>query len=189
MCNKRKAVRRRANQKTMQWAHAGAGSASHVSCILLNAMLGVEITPVPYRWLGPAMQDLIGSRVQYICDSVSTSKPQIEGGFVKAIMTTGLRRAPALANVPTAKEQGLDFDVLTWQGLFLAKDTPAPIVRRLNEALSKTLDLPSVRQRFESLGEEVPAPERRSPDYFAKFVAGEIARWSPAIRASGASVD
>ncbi len=179
----------KANQARMQWAHAGAGSASHVSCILLNAMLGVDITPVPYRGLGPAMQDLIGGRVQYICDSVSTSKPQIEGGFVKAIMSTGLRRSPALPNVPTAKEQGLDFDVLTWQGLFLAKDTPEPIVRRLNEAVSKALDLPSVRRRFESLGEEVPAPERRSPDYFAKFVAGEIARWSPAIKASGASVD
>jgi tripartite-type tricarboxylate transporter receptor subunit TctC len=179
----------KANQKTMQYAHAGAGSASHVSCVLLNAMLGVDVTPVPYRGLGPAMQDLIGGRVQYICDSVSTSLPQIEGGFVKAIMTTGLRRAPALPNVPTAKEQGLDFDVLTWQGLFLAKDTPEPIVRRLNQALSKTLDLPSVRQRFAALGEEVPAPERRSPEYFAKFVAGEIARWSPAIKASGASVD
>ncbi len=179
----------KANQTKLQYAHAGAGSASHVSCILLNAKLGVDITPVPYRGLGPAMQDLIGGRVHYICDSVSTSLPQIEGGFVKAIMTTGLRRVPALPNVPTAKEQGLDFDVLTWQGLFLAKDTPEPIVRHLNEALSKALDLPSVRQRFEALGEEVPAPERRSPDYFARFVAGEIARWSPAIKASGASVD
>lgn len=179
----------KANQKTMQYAHAGAGSASHVSCILLNAMLGVDVTPVPYRGLGPAMQDLIGGRVQYICDSVSTSLPQVEGGFVKAIMTTGLLRAPALPNVPTAKEQGLDFDVLTWQGLFLAKDTPEPIVRRLNQAVSKALDLPSVRQRFAALGEEVPVPERRSPEYFAKFVAGEIARWSPAIKASGASVD
>ena len=179
----------KANQTKIQFASAGAGSASHVSCILLNAMLGVNVTHVPYRGLGPAMQDLIAGRVQYICDSVSTSKPQIESGNVKAIATTGLKRAAALAQVPTAKEQGLDFDVLTWQGLFLAKDTPAPIVRQLSEAMSKALDLPSTRQRFETLGEEVPAPDRRGPEYFTKFVAGEIARWSGPIKASGVTVE
>jgi tripartite-type tricarboxylate transporter receptor subunit TctC len=179
----------KANQDKIQFASAGAGSASHVSCILLNAMLGVNITHVPYRGLGPAMQDLIAGRVQYICDSVSTSKPQIEGNQVKAVATTGLKRSPALPDIPTAKEQGLNFDVLTWQGLFLAKDTPAPIVTQLSQAMSKALDLPSVRGRFETLGEEVPAPDRRSPDYFKQFVAGEIARWSGPIKASGVTVE
>jgi tripartite-type tricarboxylate transporter receptor subunit TctC len=179
----------KANQDKIQFASAGAGSASHVSCILLNAMLGINVTHVPYRGLGPAMQDLIAGRVQYICDSVSTSKPQIEGGHVKAVATTGLKRSPALPNIPTAKEQGVDFDVLTWQGLFLAKDTPAPIVKQLSEAMSKALDLPSLKGRFEPLGEEVPTPDRRSPEYFSKFVAGEIARWSGAIKASGVTVE
>src|SRR5262249_45711847 len=168
----------KANHDKMQFASAGAGSASHVSCILLNAMLGVNVTHVPYRGLGPAMQDLIAGRVHYICDSVSTSKPQIEGGHVKAIATTGLKRSPALPNIATAKEQGLDFDVLTWQGLFLAKDTPAPILRQLSTGFSKALDLPSLRERFTAIGEEVPAAERRTPEYFKQFVAGEIARWS-----------
>jgi len=179
----------KANHDKIQFASAGAGSASHVSCILLNAMLGVNVTHVPYRGLGPAMQDLIAGRVQYICDSVSTSKPQIEGGQVKAVATTGLKRSPALPNIPTAKEQGLDFDVLTWQGLFLAKDTPQPIVNHLSQAMSKALDLPSVRGRFEPLGEEVPAADRRSPEYFKQFVAGEIARWSGPIKASGVTVE
>jgi tripartite-type tricarboxylate transporter receptor subunit TctC len=179
----------KANQDKIQFASAGAGSASHVSCVLLNAMLGVNVTHVPYRGLGPAMQDLIAGRVQYICDSVSTSKPQIEGGQVKAIATTGLKRSPVLASIPTAKEQGLDFDVLTWQGLFLAKDTPAPIVNQLSQAMSRALDLPSVRGRFEPLGEEIPAPDRRSPEYFKQFVAGEIARWSGPIKASGVTVE
>ena len=179
----------KANQDNIQFASAGAGSASHVSCILLNAMLGVNVTHVPYRGLGPAMQDLIAGRVQYICDSVSTSKPQIEGGQVKAVATTGLKRSPALPNIPTAKEQGLDFDVLTWQGLFLAKDTPAPTVKQLSAAFSKALDLPSVRSRFEPIGEEIPAPDRRTPEYFSQFVAGEIARWSGPIKASGVTVE
>jgi tripartite-type tricarboxylate transporter receptor subunit TctC len=179
----------KANQDKIQFASAGAGSASHVSCILLNAMLGLNVTHVPYRGLGPAMQDLIAGRVQYICDSVSTSKPQIDGGYVKGIATTGLKRSPALPNIPTAKEQGIDFDVLTWQGLFLAKDTPAPIVKQLSEAFIKALDLPSVKARFEPIGEEIPPPDRRTPEYFSKFVANEIARWSGAIKASGVTVE
>jgi tripartite-type tricarboxylate transporter receptor subunit TctC len=179
----------KANQGSIQFASAGAGSASHVSCILLNAMLGVNVTHVPYRGLGPAMQDLIAGRVQYICDSVSTSKPQIEGGYVKAVATTGLKRSPALPAIPTAKEQGLDFDVLTWQGLFLAKDTPAPIVSQLSEAMSKALDLPAVKGRFDQLGEEVPSAERRNPEYFRAFVEREIARWSGPIKASGVTVE
>jgi tripartite-type tricarboxylate transporter receptor subunit TctC len=179
----------KANQDKIQFASAGAGSASHVSCVLLNAMLGVNVIHVPYRGLGPAMQDLIAGRVQYICDSVSTSKPQIEGGHVKAITTTGLKRSAALPNIPTAKEQGLDFDVLTWQGLFLAKDTPAPVLKQLSAGFIKALDLPSVRDRFGPIGEEIPAADRRTPEYFSKFVADEIARWSGPIKASGVTVE
>jgi len=160
-----------------------------VSCILLNAALGVDVMHIPYRGLGPAMQDLMAGRIDYVCDSVSTSLPQIESNAIKAIASTGSRRPAVLPNVPTAREQGLDFEVSTWQGLFLPKGTPEPIVRRLNEAVGAALDTPSVRERFEALGEEVAPPARRSPDYFAKFVAGEIARWSGPIKASGVSAD
>jgi tripartite-type tricarboxylate transporter receptor subunit TctC len=179
----------KANQVTAKFASAGAGSASHVSCILLNAAVGVTVTHVPYRGLGPAMQDLIAGRVDYICDSPSTSLPQIETNLVKAIATTGQRRAMSLPDIPTAQEQGLDFEVNTWQGLFLPKGTPEAIVRRLTQAVSETLDTVSVRERFEALGEGVIPPERRGPDYFAKFVAGEIDKWSGPIKASGVSAD
>jgi tripartite-type tricarboxylate transporter receptor subunit TctC len=179
----------KANQATVKYGSAGAGSASHVSCILLNAALGVDILHVPYRGLGPAMQDLIAGRIDYVCDSPSTSQPQIDGGLIKAVATTGATRTAILPNVPTVREQGLDFVVTVWQGLFLAKDTPEPIVRRLNEALSAALDLPSVRERFKTAGEEIAAPERRSPDYFTKLVASEIAKWSGPIKASGVSAD
>ncbi len=179
----------KANQATAKFGSAGAGSASHVSCILLNAALGVDVTHVPYRGLGPAMQDLIAGRIDYVCDSVSTSLPQIESKAIKAIATTGPRRAAALASIATAREQGLDFEVMTWQGLFLAKGTPEPIVRRLNRAVSEVLDNPSVRDRFDALGEEIAPPERRSPEYLAKFVADEITRWRGPITASGVSAD
>src|SRR6516165_9265158 len=179
----------KANQATVKFGSAGAGSASHVSCILLNAALGVDVMHIPYRGLGPAMQDLMAGRIDYVCDSVSTSLPQIESNSIKAIASTGARRPAVLPNVPTAREQGLDFEVSTWQGLFLPKGTPEPIVRRLNQAVGEALDTPYVRERFEALGEEIAPPARRSPDYFAKFVAGEIARWSGPIKASGVSAD
>jgi tripartite-type tricarboxylate transporter receptor subunit TctC len=124
-----------------------------------------------------------------MCDSPSTSRPQIETNNVKAIATTGAKRTSVLPVVPTAREQDLDFEVMTWQGLFLPKDTPDPIVRHLNQALSATLDLPFVRERFKAVGEDVAPAERRSPEYFARFVAGEIDKWSGPIKASGVSVD
>ena len=179
----------KANKGTAKYGHAGAGSASHVSCILFNAAIGVDVVAVPYRGLGPAMQDLTAGRIDYLCDSPSTSKPQIDGGFVKAIATTGERRWYTLAQVPTVLEQGVDFVIVTWQGLFLAENTAEPIVRELNVALSKALDLPLVRQRFTELGEQIAPPEHRSPEYFRKFVADEIARWSGPIKASGVTVE
>ena len=160
-----------------------------MSCILLNAALGVDVTHIPYRGLGPAMQDLMAGRIDYVCDSVSTSLPQIQSNSIKAIASTGARRPAVLPNVATAREQGLDFEVGTWQGLFLPKGTPEPIVRHLSQAVGEALDMPSVRERFDALGEEVAPPERRSPEYFAKFVAAEIARWSGPIKASGVSAD
>ena len=179
----------KANQATAKFGSAGAGSASHVSCILLNAALGVSVTHVPYRGLGPAMQDLIAGRLDYMCDSPSTSLQQIETNLIKAIATTGQRRAAPLPGVPTAQEQGLGFEVTSWQGLFLPKGTPEPIVRRLTQAVDETLDSPSVRERFEAIGEGVIPPERRGPQYFGKFVADEIDKWAGPIKASGVSVD
>jgi tripartite-type tricarboxylate transporter receptor subunit TctC len=157
--------------------------------VLLNAALGINIIHVPYRGLGPAMQDLIAGRIDYLCDSPSTTLPQIEGNFVKILATTGPKRAATLPDVPTVHEQGLPFDVTAWQAIFLPKDTPTAIVQRLNQAVCETLDTPSVRNRFASIGEEVTPHERRGPEYLARFVVSEIERWSGPIRASGATMD
>jgi tripartite-type tricarboxylate transporter receptor subunit TctC len=166
----------KANQTIVKYGSAGVGSASHVSCVLFNAATGLNVTHVPYRGLGPATQDLIAGRLDYLCDSPSTTLQQIEGNFVKVLATTGPRRVATLPQVPTAREQGLPFDLTRWQAIFLPKDTPEVIVQRLNQAIGQTLDTPSVRDRFNSIGEEVTAPERRGPEYLAKFVASEIER-------------
>jgi tripartite-type tricarboxylate transporter receptor subunit TctC len=114
-----------------------------------------------------------------MCDSPSTSLPQIETEMVKAIATTGQQRAASLPNVATAQEQGLDFDVTSWQGIFLPKATPESVVRRLNQAINQTLESPSVRDSFETIGESVITPDRRGPEYFTRYVAREIERWAP----------
>jgi tripartite-type tricarboxylate transporter receptor subunit TctC len=105
------------------------------------------------------------------------------------LATTGSTRATILPDVPTAREQGLPFDVTAWQAIFLPRDTPDAIVRRLGQAVSETLDTPSARDHLAAIGEEITPPERRDPEYLAQFVVKEIERWSRPIRASGATMD
>src|SRR5947207_916903 len=174
----------------MRDGSAGAGSATHLGCVLLNYLIGVNITHVPYRGTGPAMQDLQGGRIDFLCEIVSTAKPQIDGGTVKAIAMMTKQRSPALPDLPTAAEQGVpNMEAYTWNALFLPKGTPEAIVKRLNAAAIDAMNTPAVRARLESLGAVLAAPERRSPDYLVKFVRSEIEKWAAPIKASGVAVD
>jgi tripartite-type tricarboxylate transporter receptor subunit TctC len=180
----------KANQAKMQYGSAGAGSGMHVCAVLLDVAMGTKITHVPYRGGGPAMQDLIGGRIDYICEQISTALPQIQGDSVKAIVTLGLDRAPGLENFPTAQEQGLSgLDCGSWGSFSFPKGTPVAIVQRLAKASSDAVDTPAVRERFKSIGVTSPTPERRTPEYLTKFVASEIERWAGPIKTSGASAD
>jgi tripartite-type tricarboxylate transporter receptor subunit TctC len=155
----------KANQANLQYGSGGAGAASHTACVLLNSLIGVSITHVPYRGAAPAMQDLVGGRIDYMCNYISTSLPQIEAGAVKPIALLAPRRSPALPDLATAHEQGLnDFDADVWTAFFLPKGTPSTIVHRLARATSDALDTPAVRQRFAALGLRVARPEERMPD-------------------------
>jgi tripartite-type tricarboxylate transporter receptor subunit TctC len=178
------------NQAKMQYGSAGAGAGTHVCAVLLDAAMGTKITHVPYRGAGPAMQDLIGGRIDFIAEQISTALPQIQGDAVKAIATLGLDRAPGLENLPTAQELGLPgLDCGSWSSLSLPKGTPDAIVRRLAKASNDAVETPAVRERFKSIGVTIPAAERRTPEYLAKFVRSEIERWAAPIKASGASAD
>lgn len=180
----------KANQEKMQYGSAGGGSGSHVCAILLDSAIGTKITHVPYRGSGPAMQDLIAGRLDYICEQISTALPLIQGSRVKAIVTLSLSRAPGLGNLPTAHEQGLaDFDCSSWSAFVYPKGTPEAIVRRLAKAASDTVDRASVRARLETVGVTIPPPERRSPEYLAKYIPSEIEKWAGPIKASGVPAD
>jgi tripartite-type tricarboxylate transporter receptor subunit TctC len=180
----------KANQAKMQYGSAGAGSGIHVCSVLLDVAMGTKITHVPYRGAGPAMQDLIGGRIDFIAEQISTALPQIQGDTVKAIAMLGLDRAPGLENLPTAQEFGLaGLDCGSWASLSFPKGTPDEIVRRLAKAVNEAVDSPAVHERFKSIGVTIPAADRRTPEYLAKFVPSEIERWAGPIKASGASAD
>jgi tripartite-type tricarboxylate transporter receptor subunit TctC len=178
----------KAHQSSMQYASAGAGTSTHIGCVLLNQVIGVDVTHVPYRGGGPAQVDLIGGRIDYMCNIISTAVPPIEARQVKAIATLSRERSPVLPDLATAHEQGLkDFEAYTWNAVFLPKGTSADLVGKLNAALVKVMDNKAVRQKLDTLGLYVVAPERRTPAYLATFVAAEIEKWAAPIKASGAT--
>ena len=179
----------KANQAKLQYGSGGAGSATHLGCVVLNYVIGVEVTHVPYRGNGPAMQDLAGGRIDYLCEAVVTAKPQIDGGTVKGLVILTKERAAVLPNLPTALEQGTDVEAYTWSAVFLPKGAPDALVQKLNGAIVHTMKTPAVRDRLASLGATMVADDRTTPQYLAQFVKSEIAKWAVPIKASGVTID
>jgi tripartite-type tricarboxylate transporter receptor subunit TctC len=179
----------KANKDKMQYASAGTGSAIHLGCALMNMVTGLDVVHVPYRGANPAMQDLISGRVDYLCDIITTAKPQIDAGTVKPIAILTKERSPALPNVPTAIEQGFDVEAYTWNAFFLPKGTPDAIVKKLHDATIEAMKTPAVREKLESAGLQFVSDDRTTPDYLATFVQSEIAKWAVPIKAGGISVD
>jgi tripartite-type tricarboxylate transporter receptor subunit TctC len=179
----------KANQAKMQYGSAGAGSATHLGCVVLNYVIGVDITHVPYRGTGPAMQDLAGGRIDYLCDIIATAKPQIDAGSVKGLAIMTKERAAVLPNLPTTVEQGTDVQAYTWSAVFLPKGAPDAVVQKLNGAIVKAMKTPSVRDRMAGLGAVLVADDRATPQYLAQFVKSEIVKWAAPIKASGVTID
>ena len=178
------------NQGKMTFGSAGTGSATHLGCVVLNTAMGTSITHVPYRGTGPAMQDLQGGRIDFLCEVVSTAKPQIDGNTVKAIAILTKQRSPALPNVPTAVEQGLpDVEAYTWNAIFLPKGAPDAIVKKLHDATLAAMHTPNVKERLEGLGAMIVPDDRATPQYLGNFVKSEIEKWAAPIKASGATAD
>ena len=176
----------KANQAKMQFGSAGVGSGTHLPCVLLNLAMGVNITHVPYRGAGPVMQDLIGGRIDYMCDTIQTGAVQAREGTVKGIAVMSPKRVPIIPDLGTTGEQGLPgVEASVWNGFFLPKGTPDPIVRKLNKVMSDTVDDPAIRKRLEELGLEIVPKENRTPEYLAKYLPEEVARWGKVIQAAG----
>ncbi len=180
----------RVNQDKMQHGSGGAGTSSHIGCVLMNQVLGVKITHVPYRGGGPAMQDLLAGRIDFICNYISTALPSHRANIAKVLVTLNNKRVPTLPDVPTAQEQGFKgLEISAWNAIYMPKSATPQQVARLNAALNKALDNPKLKQRLEEIGLEVPVPERRTPEYLAQFTAEEIKRWEAPVKASGVQFD
>lgn len=176
----------KANERTANNAHAGIGSVSHTTCLLLHATIGVKPQSVPYRGTGPAMNDLVAGQVDYLCDQVVNVAPQVRAGTIKAFAVAQQARNAALPDVPTTAEAGLpDYQVVVWNAMLAPKGTPEPIVNRLNEALRAALADANVKARLAELGADLPADNLATPAGLRTFLEAEIAKWTPVIKAAG----
>jgi tripartite-type tricarboxylate transporter receptor subunit TctC len=177
------------NTDKLQYGSSGTGAGAHICALLLDQAMGVKITHVPYRGSGPAMQDLLGRRIDYICEQVSTAIQQIRGGTVKAIATMGLSRSDVLPDLKTAVEEGFDINCASLSAFEFPKGTPEAIVNKLAEATNKVAELPSVRERFARLGVAVEPAERRTREYYLKSLPPEVERQAKVMKANGLTAD
>ena len=180
----------KANASKAQFGSAVVGSGTHLPCVLFNLAIGANVTHIPYRGEGPVMQDLIGGRIDYMCATIQSGAAQAKDGNVKGIAVMAEKRVPIIPDLPTTGEQGLPrVEASVWNAFFLPKGTPDPIVRKLNKAMSDTLEDATIRKRLQELGLEIVPPERRTPEYLTKFVPEEIERWAKPVREAGISAD
>ncbi|SEA70589.1 tripartite tricarboxylate transporter substrate-binding protein [Variovorax sp. YR216] len=181
-----------AHKGKINLGNAGVGSASHLCGLLFQSATKTEMTPVPYKGTAPAITDLMGGQIDLLCDQTTNTSPQIEAKKVKAFAVTTSKRltTPLLKDLPTLQEAGLkDFQVTIWHGLYAPKGTPPAIAKKLNEALKAALKDPEFIRKQEGLGAVVASDGRIEPEGHKKFVAAEIAKWSPIIKAAGVYAD
>jgi tripartite-type tricarboxylate transporter receptor subunit TctC len=173
---------------SVNYASAGAGSVQHLAGEWFKYKAGVDIVHVPYRGSGPAVQDLVAGQVSMMLEPVPTMQQHIQGGTVRAIAVANETRVPTLPQVPTMAEAGLpDFVAYTWFGLFGPGKLPEPIIAKLSAAIATSLANPALREHMEKIGAE--PVDRPTPAGLKTFLAAEMDRWIPIVKASGAQVD
>ncbi|APV52554.1 hypothetical protein BWI17_19925 [Betaproteobacteria bacterium GR16-43] len=180
----------KANKDKVTYANAGVGAASHLCGMLFMSAVGVDLTTVPYKGTGPAMTDLMGGQVDFMCDQTTNTTPQIKGGKVKAYAVTTKTRVASLPELPTMEEAGLKgFEVGIWHGIWAPKGTPKAVIDKLTAALQAALKDPSIIAKFAELGTEpVPQP-RATPAALDAHLKSEIAKWAPIIKKAGIYAD
>ena len=166
-------------------AHAGVGSVSFTTCTLLTSQLGAKSIVAAYRGTGPALNDLVGGQVDYMCDQIVNLVEQVKGGSIRAYAIATPERSPALPGVPTSREAGLpDYQVSAWNALFGPKGLPKEVHARLADTLVRALDDEATRKRLLELGSVIPDRAGRSPQALQKLVESEVARWNPILKAA-----
>ncbi|MDL9997208.1 tripartite tricarboxylate transporter substrate-binding protein [Variovorax sp. J22P240] len=177
----------KANKDKVSLANAGVGAVSQLCGLLLMSQIGVDLTTVPYKGAGPALNDLMGGQVDLLCDQTTQTAPVIkEGNRVKVFGVTTPKRLSSMPNVPTLDEQGLKgFDVRVWHGVYAPKGTPPAVIEKINIALRAALQDDVVKQRLADLSSEIVPMDKVTPEALHSHLASEIAKWGKVIRAAG----
>jgi tripartite-type tricarboxylate transporter receptor subunit TctC len=180
----------KSNKDKVSYANAGIGAASHLCGMLFMSAIGVDLLTVPYKGTGPAMNDLLGGQVTFMCDQTTNTTSQIKSGKVKAYGVTAPQRVASLPDLPTLQEQGLKgADVAIWHALYAPKGTPKPVVDKLVSALQDTVKDESVKKRFADLGATTYPPEKATPAALQAHLKSEIDKWTPLIKKAGVYAD
>ena len=166
--------------------HAGIGSSSHLACALVNQRLGGKASVVPYKGTSQIMHDMLAGQIHFLCDQTTSVMTQVQAGGIKALAVLADQRSKALPNVPTISEAGYPgAEMVLWNAVFAPKGTPPEIVKQLNAAIAKGIEVPAVTKQFSDLGAEPPGPAQRSPEALGKILASDIEKWGKVIRDAG----
>ena len=180
----------KANKAKVNYANAGLGAASHLCGMLFMTAIQTDVTTVPYSGTAPAMNDLLGSQVDFMCDQTTNTTSQIRAEKIKVYGVTTKKRVASLPNVPTMDEAGLKgFEVSIWHALYAPKGTPRSVIDKLVKALQEALKDSTVKQRFADLGTEPVAGNRATPEAHRAHLKAEIDRWGPIIKKAGVYAD
>jgi tripartite-type tricarboxylate transporter receptor subunit TctC len=178
------------NKDKVTYANAGLGAASHLCGMLFMTAIDTDLTTVPYKGTAPAMNDLLGGQVDFMCDQTTNTTSQIKGDKIKVYGVTTKKRVPSLPNVPTMDEAGLKgFEVSVWHGLYAPKGTPKAVIDRIAKALQEAIKDPTVRQRFADLGAEPVSESAATPEALRTQLKTEIDKWGPIIKKAGVYAD
>jgi len=175
-----------ANNDKMTYGFAGIGSASHLCSLLFFHAINTTVNGAPYKGTAPALNDLLGGHLDFMCDQTINVLQPAKSGLVKAFAATTPQRLKVAPDLPTIAESGLpDFQMVVWYAMYAPKGTPKPIIDKLSAALQKALQDPEVQERLAQSGAETVPPERARPDVLRDHLKVEIERWVPIIRKAG----
>ena len=178
------------NKDQVTYANAGLGAASHLCGMLFMTAIETDVTTVPYKGTAPAMNDLLGGQVDFMCDQTTNTTSQIKGEKIKVYGVTTKKRVPSLPNVPTMDEAGMKgFEVSVWHGLYAPKGTPKPVIDKLTKALQEAIKDSTVKQRFADLGAEPVTEKAATPEALRMLLKAEIDKWGPIIKKAGVYAD
>ncbi len=176
----------KARKEKVTWANAGLGSSTYLCGLLFMNSIGMDLTTVPHKGGGPALINLSGGHVDFLCDMTASTLEHIKAGTIKVYGVTTKTRLASLPDVPTLHEAGLPgFEVTVWNGMWVPKGTPLPVINKLSAALQQALASPLINERFADFGTKPVAQDQATPEALRVRLKSEIEKWRPIVTKAG----